>query len=96
MEMDKNTEEFYTRLKAELADTSIWPAEYLYKFIVPSDKEKVDKVEGAFNNMGAVIKSKKSKTGKYTSISVSVRMKNPDEVIKKYQYLSDIQGIISL
>ena len=94
--MDKNTEAFYVRLKEELADTSIWPAEYLYKFIVPSDKEKVDKVEGTFNNMGAVIKNKKSKTGKYTSISVSVRMKNPDEVIKKYQYLSDIQGIISL
>ena len=46
--------------------------------------------------MGAVIKSKKSKTGKYTSISVSVRMKNPDEVIKKYQLLSDVEGIISL
>lgn len=94
--MDKKTEEFYERLKGELADTSIWPAEYLYKFIVPSIKENIDKVEDAFNNMGAVIKSHKSKTGKYTSISISVRMKNPDEVIKKYQYLSDIQGIISL
>lgn len=94
--MDKNTEAFYVRLKEELADTSIWPAEYLYKFIVPSDKEKVDRVEDAFNNMGAVIKSKKSKTGKYTSVSVNVRMKNPDEVIEKYQFLSDIEGIISL
>lgn len=94
--MDKNTEEFYTRLKSELADTSIWPAEYLYKFIVPSEEEKVAKVEEAFNNMGAVIKSHKSKTGKYTSISISVRMKNPDAVIEKYQYLSDIKGIISL
>ena len=96
MEMDNNTEAFYVRLKEELANTSIWPAEYLYKFIVPSDKEKVDRVEAVFNNMGAVIKSNKSKTGKYTSVSVSVRMKNPDEVIKKYQSLSDIEGIISL
>lgn len=94
--MDKKTEEFYIRLKDELANTSIWPCEYLYKFIVPSDKQKVDSVENAFNNMGAVIKSQKSKTGKYTSISISVRMKDPDHVIEKYIEMSSIEGIISL
>lgn len=94
--MDKKTEEFYIRLKDELTNTSIWPSEYLYKFIVPSDKQKTEMVEGAFNNMGAVIKSHKSKTGKYTSISISVQMKNPDHVIQKYQELSSIEGIISL
>lgn len=94
--MDKKTEEFYIRLKEELANSTVWPTEYLYKFIVPSDKEKVEKVEEAFNNMGAVIKSQKSKTGKYTSISVSATMKNPDHVIQKYQEVSTIEGIISL
>ena len=94
--MDKKTEEFYVRLKDELSNTSIWPSEYLYKFIVPSDKQKVDKVESEFNNMGAVIKSHKSKTGKYTSVSISVQMKNPDHVIEKYKALSSIEGIISL
>ncbi|WP_320814413.1 DUF493 family protein [Flavobacterium sp.] len=94
--MDKKTEEFYVRLKDELTNTSIWPSEYLYKFIVPSDKQKVETIEEAFNNMGAVIKSKKSKTGKYASISISVQMKNPEHVIEKYQELSTIEGIISL
>ncbi|WP_430399076.1 DUF493 family protein [Flavobacterium sp.] len=94
--MDKKTEEFYIRLKDELTNTSIWPTEYLYKFIVPSDKEKVLKVEDAFNNMGAVIKSQKSKTGKYTSVSISVQMKDPDHVIEKYKEMSTIEGIISL
>lgn len=94
--MDKKTEEFYIRLKDELTNTSIWPTEYLYKFIVPSDKEKVMTVEEAFNNMGAVIKSQKSKTGKYTSVSISVQMKDPDHVIEKYKEMSTIEGIISL
>jgi putative lipoic acid-binding regulatory protein len=94
--MDKKTEEFYIRLKDELTNTSIWPTEYLYKFIVPSDKEKVMTVEEAFNNMGAVIKSQKSKTGKYTSVSISVQMKDPDHVIEKYKEMSSIEGIISL
>ena len=94
--MDKKTEEFYARLKEELSNTSLWPSEYLYKFIVPSDLKKVLEVESAFNDMGAVIKTTHSKTGKYTSISVDVRMKSPDAVIEKYIQVSGIEGIISL
>jgi len=94
--MDKKTEEFYSRLKEELANTSMWPTSYLYKFIVPSDTNKINKVEAAFNNMGAVILTQQSKTGKYTSISITVDMLNPDAVIQKYQELATIEGIISL
>jgi len=94
--MDKKSEEFYVRLKQELTDSTQWPAEYLYKFIVPSDTEKVQQVENAFNSMGAVIETTQSKTGKYTSISINVRMKDPQSVIDKYIQLSGIEGIISL
>lgn len=94
--MDKKTEEFYIRLKEELNNTSTWPTLYLFKFIVPTDKQKVDQVENAFNNMGAVIKTNQSKTGKYTSCSIHVQMKSADTVIEKYKELSTIEGIISL
>lgn len=94
--MDKKTEEFYIRLKEELATTSEWPSEYLYKFIVPSDLKKVEEVENTFDNMGAVIQTKKSKTGKYTSISVNVTMESPEAVVEKYIEVSNIDGIISL
>ena len=94
--MDKKTEEFYIRLKEELASTSEWPSEYLYKFIVPTDATKIVEVEQAFDNMGAVIKTTPSKTGKYTSISINVTMQNADAVIEKYQELATIEGIISL
>lgn len=94
--MDKKTEEFYIRLREELANTSVWPNEYLYKFIVPTDLGKIKEVENTFNNMGAVIKTHKSKAGKYTSISVNVMMESPDAVVNKYIELSTIEGIISL
>ncbi|MBF01709.1 MAG: hypothetical protein CMP76_00270 [Flavobacterium sp.] len=94
--MDKKTEDFYIRLKEELANTSMWPTEYLFKFIVPSNAEKVEIVENAFNEMGAVINTTQSKTGKYTSVSISVQMKSPQSVIDKYQELSVVEGIISL
>ncbi|MCO6162612.1 MULTISPECIES: DUF493 family protein [Flavobacterium] len=96
MKMDKKTEDFYIRLKEELANTSMWPTEYLFKFIVPSNAEKVEIVENAFNEMGAVINTTQSKTGKYTSVSISVQMKSPQSVIDKYQELSVVEGIISL
>lgn len=94
--MDKNSEEFYERLKKELIDSTVWPAEYLFKFIVPSQPEKVKEIENAFNQMGAVIETNQSKTGKYTSVSINVRMKSAQAVIDKYIEMSSIEGIISL
>ena len=94
--MDKDTKDFYDRLKTELNNSNTWPAEYLFKFIVPTDQEKIDKVENAFNSMGAVIQTKNSKTGKYTSISIDVQMPNAQKIIDKYLELSTVKGIISL
>lgn len=94
--MDKNTEEFYERLKVELDISNTWPALYLYKFIVPTENDNVTRVEEAFNCLGAVIKTTKSKTGKFTSISVDVTMKDAQEIVDKYIEVSTIKGIISL
>lgn len=94
--MDKKTEEFYSRLKEELSNSTLWPSEYLYKFIMPSDLHNIAKVEAEFNDMGAVISTQQSKTGKFTSVSVSVTMANPQSVIDKYVAVSTIEGIISL
>ena len=52
-------------------------------------------VENAFDNMGAVIKTTKSKTGKYTSVSINVNMNSPEDVVAKYIEVSTIEGIIS-
>lgn len=96
-EKNEQTEEFYTRLKNELEKTTDkWPTEYLYKFIVPADEAKIAFIEKAFNNMGAVITNNKSKSGKYSSLSINVVMPSADAIIEKYQEVSTIEGIISL
>ena len=94
--MDKKTTEFYARLKDELDNANVWPAKYLFKFIVPSEDEKIKTIENAFNGMGAVIDTRQSKGGKFTSISVDVQMTSAENIIKKYQEVSTIEGIISL
>lgn len=97
MSNDKSKDAFYIKLKQQLIDTSLWPSIYLYKFIVKSDKYKIVQIEELFNNMGAVINTVKSKKGNYTSVSVNVKMKNPDAVIAKYREIEhNIEGVISL
>ncbi len=92
----EKAEEFYERLRVQLEDSSKWPSNYLYKFIVLTDKEKIRQVHDVFDNTGAVIGSKQSKNGKYTSLSITVNLKNPDEVIAKYKEVGMIEGVISL
>ena len=95
--MDKDsTDEFYERLKEKLLENTLWPSNYLYKFIVPTDEERIAQINSIFDNTGAVIVSKKSKKGTYTSISITVHLQNPDEVIAKYREVSFVEGVISL
>jgi putative lipoic acid-binding regulatory protein len=91
-----NTDEFYSKLKVQLDDTTTFPADYLYKFIVPTLENQVAEVKKIFDNTGAIIKTKKSKTGKYVSVSITIKLKTSDEVIVNYKKAAKIKGIISL
>lgn len=87
---------FYERLKNELQNSTSWPSTYLFKFIIPTDEEKEGSIHKIFDNTGAVIESRKSRKGKYTSVSITVNMEDPDAVITKYKEVSHIEGVISL
>lgn len=91
---DKNA--FYIKLKSQLEDTTKFPTDYMYKFIVPTDENQLEEVQNLFNNKGAVIKTKKSKTGKYISITIVLKLKSAEEVIGYYKKVEKIKGIISL
>jgi hypothetical protein len=93
---DLKSEDFYKRLKIQLEETTIWPSNYLYKFIVLTDPDKIRRIHQVFDNTGAVIDLKKSKNGKYTSVSITVNIENPDGVIQKYKEVGIIEGVISL
>ncbi len=92
----EKSEEFYKRLREQLTESSDWPSKYLYKFIVPSETEKIERIHQIFDNTGAVIESKQSKKGTYTSLSITVMRDNPDAVIQKYIEVGEVKGVISL
>ena len=89
-------DEFYSKLKIQLDDTTDFPADYLYKFIVPASENQVTEVESIFNNTAAVINKKNSKTGKYVSVSIILKLNSSDEIIAYYRKVEKIKGIISL
>lgn len=97
MSTSPNSDEFYNKLRDQLQQSANWPAEYLYKFIIPTDVHKIAILEAIFDNMGAVINTTESKNAKYTSISINILMRNPDAVIEKYLEVAEkVEGVISL
>ena len=95
--MTQKQEDFFKRLKEELIETTeSWPLDYLYKFIVPNDKDKIQQIESAFDGLHAKIATKQSGKGNFVSVSVRVIMPDADTIINKYKQVSSIEGIISL
>ncbi len=96
MDQDKNTTEFYERLKKQLQEDTEWPSPYLFKFIVPADLEKIAEIRAVFDGTDAEIATRDSSKGTYASVSVKVTMQSPDDVVKKYLEVSEVEGVISL
>ena len=96
MTQDDKSEQFYNRLREQLKNDTSWPSPYMYKFIVPASLEKIAEIEAVFNGKEAVIKTRDSSKGNYTSVSIEVTMESPDEVVEKYLEVSKVEGVISL
>lgn len=80
------------REKLEMED---WPNLYLFKFILPSDNEKIARVTGLFDD-GADIVMRPSKEGNYISISVKEMMFDVDSIIEIYEKSALIKGVMVL
>lgn len=92
----KDTESFYKKLKTQLDETTQFPTDYLYKFIVLVEGNQFDQIQKIFDHKKAVITTKKSKKGKYISVSIVIKLANSNEVISYYKKAEKIKGIISL
>jgi hypothetical protein len=70
----------------------VWPSLYTFKFIVPAAQE--EKVKNIFPHH--VSTSKKSRQGKYASITFHMMMPGSDAVVQVYQSVAHIEGLIAL
>ena len=89
-----NLEEKYKNLKA-LLDEEKYPKPFLFKFIILTDSEKEAQVKACFDPK-AEFKLGKSKSDKYTTISILQRMPSSQSIIDKYIEVSKIENVIHL
>lgn len=83
------------KLKEQLEQLHSFPDLYYFKFIIPSSEEKLKEVLSHFSE-NAEVKSRTSKNGKYTSISIKEVMMSAQKVVDRYRELNNIEGLMSL
>jgi uncharacterized protein len=82
----------YYRFKEKLDNNHIWPSVYMFKFIVPSEKE--EEINKLFPKNE--LKSRFSKNKKYISITAKIMMRSSDDVIQIYVKAHKVEGVIAL
>ena len=80
------------QIKKLLNDQHKWPCEYMFKFIVPQNKEQEVRNIFPYEN----VKLNFSSRGKYVSITVYLFMESAEAVLQVYDTASKIEGLIAL
>ena len=94
--MSKSNESFYLRLKEQLDNSTQWPSNYKFKFILKSNSKDQKKLIEIFKNLKTKIYTNHSSTKKFISFTILVELNSSDHVIQIYKLASEIDGIISL
>jgi putative lipoic acid-binding regulatory protein len=82
----------YQSFRDKLEKEHTWPSEYMFKFIVPKEKEK--ELTILFPTLDFSLK--KSSGGNYISFTARVVIEMTDQVIKIYEKADKIEGLIAL
>ncbi|WP_026999172.1 DUF493 family protein [Eisenibacter elegans] len=92
--MNEKTKAFYASLHEKLSNEH-FPLLYMFKFITPSNHDKIALLTNVFDE-NAEITLNQSKKGNYTSISARTVMLSPEEIIRIYQKAAEVEGVILL
>lgn len=93
---NQKMDEFYAKFKERLDDTTEFPSKFIYKFIIPTTHIGIAEVHRIFDGADPQFQLKESRTGKYTSVTVTVFVIDADQVIHYYREAASIQDIIML
>ncbi|WP_207262098.1 DUF493 domain-containing protein [Desulfovibrio sp. Huiquan2017] len=80
------------QFKQTLDEHHQWPCPYVYKFIVPA--ESLDRFKQVF--AAEKLEYRQSRTGKYTSVTITSTMCSADEVMAVYEKAAQVPGVMSL
>lgn len=96
MNSKENPNDFYERFQQQLEESQNWPGLYMFKFIVKSNSNQIDKLKDLFNNPSEGVSLVNSSKNKFQSLTITIEMKSPLEVIAIYKKASEFEGVIIL
>lgn len=96
MNSKENPDDFYERFHQQLEESQVWPGLYMFKFIVKSNPEQINKLKQLFNNPSEGVSLVNSSKNKFQSLTIAIEMKTPMEVIDIYKKASAFKGVIIL
>jgi putative lipoic acid-binding regulatory protein len=96
MNSKENPDDFYERFLQQLEESQNWPGLYMFKFIVKSNSNQIDKLKDLFNNPSEGVSLVNSSKNKFQSLTITIEMKSPLEVIAIYKKASEFEGVIIL
>lgn len=88
----KYDEEFMKDFREKVDEHHEWPCVYMFKFIVKADSQGL--VEEKLPE--GMISTRKSRNGKYVSITAEVVCDSADRVVEIYKAVSSVPGVMSL
>ncbi|NCF31293.1 MAG: DUF493 family protein [Bacteroidetes bacterium] len=68
----------------------------MFKFIVKSNSLQIDKLKDLFNNPTEGVSLVNSSKNKFQSLTITIEMESPQQVIAIYKKASDFEGVIIL
>lgn len=92
MDQASSSQEWWDRFQDLLDQDRTWPAEYLFKFIVP--RPNLDALQELFGDHPVVVRA--STRGRYVSVTARLHMEDSASVVELYRAAGEIPGVISL
>jgi putative lipoic acid-binding regulatory protein len=96
MNSKEKADDFYVRFQKQLEESQNWPGLYMFKFIVKSNSLQIDKLKDLFNNPTEGVSLVNSSKNKFQSLTITIEMESPQQVIAIYKKASDFVGVIIL
>mgnify|MGYP000311186733 CR=1 FL=1 len=93
---EQNPDDFYKSLKEKLETTHQFPEDFLFKFIITSSSEKISEILRVFDGLNFTFTNRESSKAKYTSCNINCFVLDADQVIRLYQEVGKIEGVIML
>lgn len=85
----------YDKLRSMLAENKKWPIKYMFKFIVPNEEGKVDKVVAGLPKSGKIT-YKHTKNLRHVAVTCVATMNSADDIIYISNQIAEIPGVMAL